>query len=308
MSIFRNMLLLASENKWMCSHVPNWKFVKMGVKKFMPGEETGDAFAAAEILSHDSIPVVFTYLGENITRPSDGDSVLNHYLDLIEKIAKDKSNIEISLKLTQLGLNLSNDDAYNRLKSIAAKTHEKSDGLLWIDMEGSDYTTRTIELYKRLKTEFDNIGLCLQAYLFRTENDLKKLLPLNPNIRLVKGAYKEPGTVAFAEKKDVDTNYLFLAKLLLKNFEGSRRIAFATHDAKLCSQILRESIHYSVNKNNFEFQMLYGINSHLQKDLIERRCNVRILISYGNFWYPWYMRRLAERPANVWFALKYIFR
>jgi proline dehydrogenase len=175
-------------------------------------------------------------------------------------------------------------------------------------MEGSDYTERTLFFYKKIREELGNVGICIQAYLYRTEKDLEDLLNINANIRLVKGAYKEPSDIAFNFKKDVDLNYLHLAKLLLKSKNDKKaRIAFGTHDENLCSEIIKEAKHYSVLKDQFEFQMLYGIKSNFQRRLANHGYPVRILISYGNFWFPWYMRRLAERPANIWFVLKNIF-
>lgn len=308
MSLSRNILLWASENQWMRSHVPSWKFVRSAVKKFMPGVKAEDALDAAQKFQSESISAVLTHLGENIKDFSEGLAVRNHYLELIDKIAGRKLDVEISLKLTQLGFDLSFDETYTRFKAIAQKIKERIGNVIWIDMEGSAYTQTTIDFYKKIKKEFDNVGLCLQSYLYRTEKDLDSLLSINPHIRLVKGAYKEPHTIAFQNKRDVDKNFLHLSKILLKVIPGKRnRVAFATHDENLCAQIIREAKHYSVPKDKIEFQMLYGIKSAYQKELAERGYDVKVLISYGDFWYPWYMRRLAERPANVWFVLKNLF-
>lgn len=308
MSISRSILLWASENSWMRSHVPNWKFVITAVKKFMPGESVEDALNAAKKFQDDSIPTVFTRLGENIKDLAEGEVVRAHYLELIDKIAERKLDIEISLKLTQLGFDISFDETYIRFKTIALRAKEKLGNDVWIDMEGSAYTESTVEFYKKIKSEIDNVGLCVQAYLFRTEKDLENLFSVNPKIRLVKGAYKEPADIAFAKKEDVDKNYLHLSKMLMKAvYEKNIRVAFATHDGILCEQLIKECKHYSVNRDKFEFQMLYGIKPYVQKELSGRGYKLRVLISYGEFWYPWYMRRLAERPANVWFVIKNIF-
>ena len=308
MSISRSILLWASENSWMRSHVPSWKFVRSAVKKFMPGENVEDALNAAKKFQDDFIPTVFTRLGENIKDLTEGEAVRDHYLELIDKIAERKLDVEISLKLTQLGFDISFDETYNWFKTIALKAKEKLGNDVWIDMEGSAYTKSTVEFYQKMKSEIDNVGLCVQAYLFRTQKDLEDLISIDPKIRLVKGAYKEPDDIAFAKKEDVDKNYLHLSKMLMKAVsEKNIRVAFATHDGNLCEQIIKESKHYSVYKDKFEFQMLYGIKSNFQKELTGRGYKLRVLISYGEFWYPWYMRRLAERPANVWFVLKNIF-
>ncbi|PKL82555.1 MAG: proline dehydrogenase [Ignavibacteriae bacterium HGW-Ignavibacteriae-3] len=308
MGISRNILLWASDSPWMRLHVPKWKFVKKAIKKFMPGENAEDALAAAKKFQADSIPAVFTHLGENLQHLSEGLEVRDHYLELIDKIAEQKLDVEISLKLTQLGFDSSFEVTYERFKDITFKVREKLGNMIWIDMEGSNYTEKTLFFYKKIKSEFDNVGLCIQAYLHRTEKDLKDLMSIDGHIRLVKGAYREPADIAFNFKNYVDRNFLHLSKELLKiKSQKNIRVAFATHDEKICEQILRDAKHYSIPRNQVEFQMLYGIKSGYQKELAKKGYKVRVLISYGDFWYPWYMRRLAERPANVWFVLKNIF-
>ncbi len=308
MGISRNILLWASENPWMRLRVPKWKFVRSAINKFMPGESVDDALLAAKKFQEDSIPTLFTRLGENIQHSSEGLEVCNHYLEVIDKIAENKLDVEISLKLTQLGFDSSFEESYDRFKTITQKVKEKLGNMVWIDMEGSAYTEKTLFFYKKIKEEFDNVGICLQSYLYRTEKDLDDLMSINANIRLVKGAYKEPSDIAFNRKKDVDENFLHLSKIILKlKSEKNIFIAFGTHDQNLCAQILKEAKHYSVSKDKFEFQMLYGIQSGYQRELANHGYQVRVLISYGNFWYPWYMRRLAERPANIWFVIKNIF-
>lgn len=308
MSFSRSVLLWMSENKRMREKVPSWKFVKKAVKKFMPGENLEDALKAAVRFDLLGIPTVFTHLGENITNIKEGCEVCENYLALVENIAERKLNIEISLKLTQLGFDLSEEETYDRFKQIAYKAKEKLGNAVWIDMEGSAYTQKTIEFYERIKSEIDNVGLCLQAYLFRTEKDVKELIEIGANIRLVKGAYKESPEIAFANKKDVDENYIKLAKVLLAAAgEDKIRVAFGTHDENIIYSLIKWSKQNNIRKDKLEFQMLYGIKKEKQKDLAGRGYIMRVLISYGKFWYPWYMRRLAERPANVWFVLKNMF-
>ncbi len=308
MNIFRNIFLWASLNPWMRRNVPTWKYVQKAVKKFLPGERVEDALEASKKFQADGIPTLLTHLGENIKDLSEGAAVCDHYLELIDKIAARSLDSEVSLKLTQLGFDLSFDITYERFKTITQKVQEKLGNIIWIDMEGSAYTQQTIDFYKKIKQEYNNVGLCLQTYLYRTEKDLDDLLKINAHIRLVKGAYKEPKEIAFPIRKDVDKNFLNLSKKLLRVTNSKNiRAAFATHDENLCSLIIRESKHYSVPKEKVEFQMLYGIKPGYQKKLAYDGYLVKTLISYGNFWYPWYMRRLAERPANVWFVLKNIF-
>lgn len=308
MSLSRNILLWASENKWMRNKIPSLKFVKSAVKKFMPGEKPEDAVTAASRFDMLGIPSVFTRLGENITKLEEGEEVCKHYLDLIDEIADKKLNIEISLKLTQLGFDISEEETYKRFKSIVQKIKDKLGNIVWIDMEGSAYTQITIDFYKKIKGEFENVGLCLQAYLYRTEKDVRDLIAVGSNIRLVKGAYKELPSIAFAKKEDVDKNYLLLSEiLLLAAKENKIRAAFGTHDENIIYAIIKWSKQNSIQKDKIEFQMLYGIKKEKQKNLAGRGYTVRVLISYGEYWYPWYMRRLAERPANVLFVLKNMF-
>jgi len=308
MSIPRNILLWASESKWMRDNIPTFKFVKNAVKKFMPGEKPEDALDAAIRFDFMGIPTVFTRLGENITKLEEGEEVCNHYLDLIDEIADKKLNIEISLKLTQLGFDISVDETFNRCKIIARKVQEKLSSILWIDMEGSAYTQITIDFYKKLKNECTNVGLCLQAYFYRTEKDIVDLINIGANIRLVKGAYKEPAEIAITQKKNVDKNYIRLAETLLTAAKENKiRAAFGTHDENIIYSLIKWSKQHDIHKDKIEFQMLYGIKKEKQKNLAQRGYAVRVLISYGEYWYPWYMRRLAERPANVLFVLKNMF-
>ncbi len=308
MSISRSVLLWASENKWMRKNVPSFGFVKSAVKKFMPGEKLEDALEAAQKFRLSNTPTIFTKLGENITDLSEGLVVRDHYLELIDKIAERNLDIEISLKLTQLGFDLSVVETYERFKTISKKVKEKLGNVIWIDMEGGAYTQKTIEFYKKIKNECENVGLCIQAYLYSTEKDIDNLLGVNPHIRLVKGAYKEPRDIAFPNKKDVDKSYLELSKKLMSAArEKNIRVAFGTHDEDLIYAIIKESKYLGVPKNKIEFQMLYGIKTNFQNELVKLGYKLKVLISYGDFWYPWYMRRLAERPSNVWFVLKNIF-
>ena len=304
MGVGRNILLWGSTNDWMKKNVPQFNFVKNAVKRFMPGETTSDAISAARELKHNSIKTTFTYLGENIKEISEAEQAANHYYQLIEQIHKEKLDTEISLKLTQIGLDLSFDTAFPLFQQIAHKAKECNNNV-FIDIEDSTYVDKTIEFYKKIKENYDNVGLCLQAYLHRTIDDLKSMIDINPWIRLVKGAYNEPDTIAFKEKRKVDENFFSLSKYLLEQIRDKGiRVAFGTHDLNLQEQIKNEAKKMGMLNNLVEFQMLYGIKSAEQIKLAEEGYNVRTLISYGKAWYPWYMRRLAERPANVGFVLR----
>lgn len=308
MSAGRSILLWGSKNNWMRNHVPKFRFVRHAVKKFMPGETATDAINATRELLKKNIPTTFTHLGENIKDLSEAETAANHYLELIDRINKEKIDIEVSLKLTQIGFDLSFEKTLECFKQITKRARECGNNV-FIDIEDSSYVDKTLDFYKKVKVEYDNVGLCLQAYLYRTMDDLKELIQINPWIRLVKGAYKEPENIAFKKKKDVDDNFFELSKYLLSQIqERGIRVAFGTHDLKLQQQIRNEATKIGLAKNKLEFQMLYGIKSAEQYKLAEEGYNIRTLISYGEFWYPWYMRRLAERPANVWFVAKNIFR
>lgn len=308
MSAGRSILLWGSKNNWMRNHVPKFRFVRRAVKKFMPGETATDAINATRELLKKNIPTTFTHLGENIKDLSEAETAANHYLELIDRINKEKIDIEVSLKLTQIGFDLSFEKTLECFKQITKRARECGNNV-FIDIEDSSYVDKTLDFYKKVKVEYDNVGLCLQAYLYRTMDDLKELIQINPWIRLVKGAYKEPENIAFKKKKDVDDNFFELSKYLLSQIqERGIRVAFGTHDLKLQQQIRNEATKIGLAKYKIEFQMLYGIKSAEQYKLAEEGYNIRTLISYGEFWYPWYMRRLAERPANVWFVAKNIFR
>ncbi len=308
MSLSRNILLWMSENRWMKERIPKFGFVKKAVKKFMPGETEAAALDAAYQFSLAGIPSVFTKLGENITQISEAYAVRDHYLRLIDKVANRKLDIEISLKLTQLGFDLSEEETFKNFTAIVSKAKEKLGNTVFIDMESSAYTQRTIDFYKRVKKEHDNAGICLQAYLLRTDQDILDLVEFNPAIRIVKGAYKEPGDIVFKRKILVDDNFFLCARDLMKNRSNKNvRAVFATHDEKLIKRIREETERNGIQKSKYEFQMLYGIKTSLQKQIAKEGYRFRVLIAYGESWYPWYMRRLAERPANIWFVLKNLF-
>ncbi len=304
MNIGRNLLLWASKNEWMTGHVPNFNFIQKALKRFMPGETPIDAINAARELLKHNIQTTFTHLGENINDLREAEISAQHYVDLIEIINNEKLDNEVSLKLTQIGFDLSFEKTLEFFKEIAQKAKECNNNV-FIDIEDSSYVDKTIDFYKLIKEEYDNVGLCLQSYLYRTMDDVKAMIDINPWIRLVKGAYNEPYSIAFKNKKDADENYFTISKYFLEQLQKKDiRIAFATHDLKLQELIKNEAKKYDLPNKIVEFQMLYGIKEREQISLTAQGYNVRTLISYGKLWYQWYMRRLAERPANVGFVLK----
>ena len=307
MSIARSTLLWVSENRRLRQKLPKYKFIRRAVSRFMPGEELEDALRAAETLRSRSINTILTQLGENITLESEANAVREHYGNVLEQVHRQNLDTYISVKLTQLGLDL-DEELCRRNVSALAEHASSLNNMVWIDIEQSQYVDRTLGLFKAIRKKYANVGLCLQAYLFRTKNDLEELLPLSPAIRLVKGAYKEPANVAFPKKTDVDVNYFALMKILLENVNSKGIYAgIATHDLNLHEKIKREAEHLGLSKQEYEFQMLYGINMEEQYRLANDGYRMRNLISYGSFWFPWYVRRIAERPANAWFVVKNIF-
>lgn len=305
MSLMRSTLLWASENQFLRNTAPKIFFVKKAVRRFMPGEHLADAIEAARTLQEKGLSTVFTHLGENITKLSEAEQVTNHYLEVLNEIAQCNIDTEISLKLTQIGLDLSFEKTYDYFSIIVRKAIELNN-FVWIDIESSAYTDVTIDFYEKARQEFENVGLCLQAYLYRTGDDLSRLIKLRPAIRLVKGAYKELATIAFPKKKDVDENFYKLSLQMLEAQKEGMRAVFATHDVNLIDKIRKVAEEMGIANNELEFKLLYGIRMDEQMRLIENGHKVRSLISYGEFWYPWYVRRLAERPANVLFVLKNI--
>jgi proline dehydrogenase len=308
MSVMRSVLLAISENRWMRERGPRLWFVRRAARVFMPGEEFTDMLAAAEALRPSKIDTVFTRLGENVTDAAEATFVTQHYLDGLDQIKSRGMRCEPSIKLTQLGLDLDKTQAYTNLRALAARA-QATGNYLWIDMEQTSYVDVTLELTKRLKAEFPGVGVCLQAYLYRTMDDLKTLIELGVGVRLVKGAYKEPPSLAIAKKADVDENYFKLAGVMLEGLscKNGFRAVFGTHDGRLIARIRAHAERAGLGARDFEVHMLYGIQRGEQGRLVKDGADLRVLVAYGAFWFPWYMRRLAERPANVWFVVKSLF-
>jgi proline dehydrogenase len=300
----RNILLAGSQSRWLREHAMRYGFVRRAVSRFMPGEEPENALTAACELQKLGISTLFTRLGENITDERESIKVADHYLDLLQRIGDLALSGELSIKLTQLGLDLSPALCYENLRRIVGSAGPGS--VVWIDMEASNYVDLTLDLYRRARAAFSNVGVCLQAYLYRTQADLQSLLPLGPAIRLVKGAYRESPDRAFPRKSDVDENFFTLTKRLFS--EEARmtgtRVAIGTHDLRLIRRTEEYARTVGISKDSFQFQMLYGIQRQEQLRLAQAGYTTKVLISYGSYWFPWYMRRLAERPANVLFVLR----
>jgi proline dehydrogenase len=301
----RRILLWAARNPWLRRVVPRLWFAKRAVRRFMPGEQLADALDAAERLQPKGIGALFTHLGENLADVSEADGVADHYLDALEQIRARGIDGEISLKLTQLGLDQDIDLARRHLAALATRARELDAGVVWIDMEGSDYTEATVALYEELLPEHPNLGICLQAYLRRTAADVQRLLPLRPHIRMVKGAYDEPARIAYRSKAEVDASYLAACVAILSDGAGrAGRLGLGTHDVRLIEQVAATADAAGIGRDAYEVEMLYGIRVDQQERLAAAGFPTRTLIAYGEYWYPWYVRRLAERPANVAFVLR----
>ncbi len=308
MGVMRSVLLAASENRWLRKQAPRMGFVKKAVKRFMPGERVEDALAAAKSLAGQRVSTIMTRLGENITDLREAEEVTQHYLDVLDQLAGTTLDAQISIKPTQLGLDVDQAQCLANLRQIAAAAHARG-RFVWIDMEQHGYVDATLDLYRRALGESPNLGVALQSYLYRTPKDVDALVPLGGGIRLVKGAYLEPASVAYPKKADVDRVYLELARGMLtpRARQAGLQAVFGTHDLTLIGAIQQHAAQADVPKEAYEFAMLYGIQRGEQARLAAEQHRVRVLISYGEYWFPWYMRRLAERPANVIFVAKSMF-
>lgn len=300
----RRILLWAARNGWLKERLPRLSFMRRAVRRFMPGETLASALDAAAPLQASGIATMYTRLGENLERLDEADAVADHYIEVLDAIAARGLDGEVSVKPTQLGLDLDEDRTLAHLQRISA--HAAATGsYVWIDMEGSAYVEQTVRLYERLRATHPTSGICLQAYLKRTAADIARLLPLDPAIRLVKGAYDEPAEIAYRDKRRVDASYLGLAVGFLKDGRGRPiRLGLGTHDVELIDQIADQAAAAGIGKDAFEIEMLFGIRTGEQFRLAKAGFRVVTLIAYGEHWYPWYMRRLAERPANVTFAIR----
>jgi proline dehydrogenase len=304
MGLGRHLLLAASKNRWLRARAARSAVVRRSVSAFMPGEEIDDAVQAALGLRPLGIGAIFTRLGENITHAGAADAVTRHYLAVLDAIHVAGLRAPISIKPTQLGLDVDAELCFSNLERLVRRATER-DSFVWIDMESSAYVDRTLALFRRARAASDKVGVALQAYLHRTDADVASLLPLRPTLRLVKGAYLEPPSVALARKTDVDDRFHTLAVRVLDEAASSRAfLQVATHDRRLVQRLDEFIDRRGIPAAAYEHALLYGIQRPLQTDLAQKGRPTRVLISYGDQWFEWYMRRLAERPANVWFVMK----
>ncbi len=273
-------------------------------ERFVAGDNLDQAVAAARVCNQNGMMVSLDLLGESVTNADEARLARDAYLEIFDRIASEKLDANVSMKLTQLGLDLSDDLAQELLESIVARATELKN-FARVDMEGSAYTERTINLVKRVRAKTSAVGVVVQAYLRRTGDDVGPLLAAGCRLRLCKGAYKEPAEIAFPAKSDVDANYVRLMKQILPSgvYHG-----IATHDPKMIDATKQFVAENKISRDSFEFQMLYGIRTDLQAQLVREGYRMRVYIPYGRDWFPYFMRRLAERPANVLFFVKNFFR
>ena len=300
--MLRASLLWASTHPGLAERLPRYGFVRRAVKRFMPGEHADDALREGRRLQAAGIPTLVTCLGENVSTEAEATRVVDDYCALAQSVRAASLDMELSVKLTHLGLDQGVGLAARNLTRIA----EAADGVVWVDMEGSDYVDRTLDAWREARAQHDNVGICLQAYLHRTERDFEEILPEAPHVRLVKGAYMEPPDIAIAKKSAVDEAFRKLASRMLRERLADRmgRPAIATHDQRLVGDAKRIAFEIGLAADRWEIDMLYGIAEHSQAALVRSGVPLRVLISYGTHWFPWYMRRLAERPANIGFVLR----
>jgi proline dehydrogenase len=273
-------------------------------RRFIAGENIEAAIITIKELNKVGITATFDHLGESTTSKAEADADVREYLRLLGRIEETGVESNVSVKLTQLGLDIDETYCLENTRHIVAEAHRLGN-FVRIDMEDSTKTDATLRIFKQLFNEFGNVGIVLQAYLYRTEKDVDDVLAMGARIRLCKGAYNEPTEVAFPEKADVDANFVKLAQKLLVSgiYHG-----IATHDMRMIRATQEFAAREGISKDKYEFQMLYGVRRDLMLQLAQEGYRIRTYVPYGEFWYPYFMRRLAERPANVWFVVKSLFK
>lgn len=302
--MLRTLLLELAKSSRLRRWITSNGTTRRWARRFVPGEDIALAIEAAQTCNRAGMSVSLDHLGENVRSREDAERARDTYLMALDRIAASGLDANISLKLTHLGLDLGDEFCAEQLRAITRRAAETGN-FVRVDMEASAYTDRTLRMVKQARAETDAVGTVIQAYLFRSEQDIRDLLDIGCQIRLVKGAYKESSQIAFPRKKDVDANFVKLMKILLPS--GIYH-ALATHDPDMIDAAIRFAAEQQITKDKFEFQMLYGIRTDLQASLVRQGYRVRVYIPFGRDWFPYFMRRLAERPANLLFFLRNLFR
>ena len=300
--ITRNALLWLSQREGLKDFATGFKLFKKLTTRFVAGDTIDEVIPLIRQLNTENCTASFDHLNESVGDASEAEHEVTEYLNILAKIDESSIRSNVSIKLTQFGLGLDPELAYRNARRVVEEARRRGN-FVRVDMEGSDVTQVTIDIFKRLRAEFglNDVGIVLQSYLYRTYADAQELVKLPARIRICKGAYNEPPAVAFPDKKDVDANYVKVMQLLL--LSGTYH-GIATHDPKMIDATIDFVAREGIGKEKFEFQMLYGVRRDLQRQLARDGFNVRIYVPYGKHWYPYFMCRLAERPANVWFVMK----
>ncbi len=301
--IMRNFFLFLSKNRMLTKMAKKYGR-RFGSARFVAGETIEEAVRVIEGLNGKNLAVTIDYLGEFVDNEQEANEMVNESLEAIKRIKDEKLNAQLSLKLTSMGLDISEEVVLKNMEKIL-QAAKKSGIFVTIDMEDYSRCQKTIEIYKILRSSFDNVGTVIQAYLYRAEKDIADLNEYRANLRLVKGAYKESSAVAFPEKKKVDENF---KKMIKRHLLNGNYTAVATHDDTIIDYTRQFVKKHGISNDRFEFQMLYGIRLEKQEELAREGYAMRVYVPYGTDWYGYFMRRLAERPANVAFVLKGIFK
>ncbi|HSS21034.1 MAG TPA: proline dehydrogenase family protein [Pyrinomonadaceae bacterium] len=298
----RSALIYLSRHEGLKDFAARFRLFKRLTTRFVAGEDINEAVAAIQEINAEGCSASFDHLNESVANPAEAQGEVEEYLQILDRIDATKIDSNVSIKLTQFGLELDPELAYKNARAVVENAARRGN-FVRVDMESSAVTQKTIDIFKRLRSEFglNDVGIVLQSYLHRTYADAEELVKLPARIRICKGAYNEPPEVAFPEKKDVDDNYVRVMQLLLASgtYHG-----IATHDPKMIDATVDFSTREGIPKSAFEFQMLYGVRRDLQRQLAKDGYNMRVYVPYGKHWYPYFMRRLAERPANIWFVMK----
>src|SRR5947208_4534944 len=302
----RSALIYLSRQERLKEFATHFKPFKKLTTRFIAGENINEAIAAIRDLNARGCSASFDHVNESVTSTAETEAEVREYLDVLARIDESGIDSNVSIKLTQFGLEIDPELAYQNARRVVEDAIRRGN-FVRIDMEGSNVTQATIDVFKRLRAEFglNDVGIVLQSYLYRTMDDARALLQIPARIRICKGAYNEPPEVAYPDKKDVDDNYVRVTQLLLRSgvYHG-----IATHDPKMIDATIDFAQKEGIGKEAFEFQMLYGIRRDLQEQLARDGYRIRVYVPYGKHWYPYFMRRLAERPANVWFVLKNLWK
>ncbi len=309
MPVLRDAFLAMSTNSLVQRFVVGFPLSRRVTRRFVAGEKLEEAIALVKKLNAQGLYVTFDVLGEAVKQESEARAAKDEYLRALDAIDASKVKSEVSVKLSQMGIDLSPELCLDNMRQIIRRARTIPT-LVTIDMEDSQHTQATLNIFKTLREEFDNVGTVIQSYLYRSEEDMKMLCAMEASVRLCKGAYKEPPAVAFPQKKDVDANYIKLAQIFLQpdGKANGAYLALATHDEKIINWAKQYTTGHTIDRKRFEFQMLYGIRNDLQRRLAAEGYTMRVYVPYGTHWYPYFMRRLAERPANVIFRLSNLFK